>query len=106
MQSIDSIETYPYGKSKDLVSEKEVIKCSNITKRYKKMLNFDDVVKENIKEHNPNWSQIPDNLRKILIIGGSRSNSLFKVINQQTDINKIYLYAKDPHEANTYIFFR
>ena len=36
MQSIDSIETYPYGKSKDLVSEKEVIKCSNITKRYKK----------------------------------------------------------------------
>ena len=77
-----------------------MIKCNNITKRY------DDVVKENIKEHNPNWSQIPDNLRKILIIGGSRSNSLFNVINQQTDINKIYLYAKDPHEANTYIFFR
>ena len=23
MQSIDSIETYPYGKSKDLVSDKE-----------------------------------------------------------------------------------
>ena len=77
-----------------------MIKCNNITKRY------DDVVKENIKEHNPNWSQIPDNLRKILIIGGSRSNSLFNVINQQTDINKIYLCAKDPHEANTYIFFR
>ena len=36
MQSIDSIETYAYGKSKDLVSEKEVIKCSNIIKRYKK----------------------------------------------------------------------
>ena len=35
MQSIDSIETYPYGTSKDLVSEKEVIKCNNIIKRYK-----------------------------------------------------------------------
>ena len=35
MQSIDSIETYPYGTSKDLVSEKEEIKCSNIIKQYK-----------------------------------------------------------------------
>ena len=68
------------------------------------MLNFDDVVKENIKEHNPNWSQILDNLRKILIIGDSRSNPLFNLINQQTDIDKIYLYAKDPHEADTYFF--
>ena len=33
MQSIDSIETYAYGKSKYLVSEKEEI--NNITKRYK-----------------------------------------------------------------------
>ena len=33
MESIDSIKTYAYGMSKDLVSEKEVIKCNNITKR-------------------------------------------------------------------------
>ena len=32
MQSIDSIETYAYGLSKVLVSEKEVIKCNNIIK--------------------------------------------------------------------------
>ena len=32
MQSIDSIETYAYGASKDLVSDKEQIKCSNIIK--------------------------------------------------------------------------
>ena len=32
MQSIDSIETYTYRKRKDLVSEKEDIKCSNIIK--------------------------------------------------------------------------
>ena len=35
MQSIDSIETYAYGTSKDLVGEKEEIKCSNMIKRYK-----------------------------------------------------------------------
>ena len=53
MQAIDSIETYAYGTSKDLVSEKEVIKCNNIINDTK-MINFDDVVKENTKEHNPN----------------------------------------------------
>ena len=36
MQSIDSIQIYTYVTSKDLVSEKEVIKCNNIIKRYKK----------------------------------------------------------------------
>ena len=36
MQSIDLVETYVYGTSKDLVSENEEIKCSNIIKRYKK----------------------------------------------------------------------
>ena len=35
MQSTDSIETYLYGTSKDLVSEKEDIKCDNIIKQYK-----------------------------------------------------------------------
>ena len=35
MQSIDSIETYIYGTSKDLISEKEEIKCDNIIKRFK-----------------------------------------------------------------------
>ena len=29
MQPIDSIETYPYGTSKDLVGEKEEMKCNN-----------------------------------------------------------------------------
>ena len=38
MQSIDSIEAYAYGTIKDLVGEKEEIKCSNIIKRYEKCL--------------------------------------------------------------------
>ena len=37
------------------------------------MINFDDVAKENIKKHNPNWSQIPDHPYRILIIRGSES---------------------------------
>ena len=36
MQSFDSIETYAYGTSKDLVSEKEDIKCNKIIKQHKK----------------------------------------------------------------------
>ena len=35
MQSTHSIETYAYGTSRILVSEKEEIKCNNIMKRYK-----------------------------------------------------------------------
>ena len=73
MLSIDSIETYAYGTSTDLVCDKEEIKCNNIIKQYMKMIDFDDVVKENIKEHNPNWPQIPNHPYRILIIGGSGS---------------------------------
>ena len=69
MQSIDSIETYAHGTSRDLVSEKEEIKCNNIIKRY----NFDDVTKENIKEDNPNWPQISYYPYRIIIFGGSGS---------------------------------
>ena len=36
IQSAESIETYVYGTSKDVVIEKEEIKCNNVTKRYKK----------------------------------------------------------------------
>ena len=35
------------------------------------MINFYYVIKEETKEHNPNWSEIPDHLYIILKIGGS-----------------------------------
>ena len=66
------------------------------------MINFLDVIKENIKEHNPDRPKIPDHAYRTLIIGVSGSgkpNSLFNIINQQPDIDKIYLYAKDPYES-------
>ena len=47
------------------------------------------------------WKNIPDHPYKILIIGGSRSgkaNALINLINEQNDIEKIYLYARDLSE--------
>ena len=41
------------------------------------MINFHDVTKENIKEHNLNLPQIPDHPYRILIIGGSESGKKF-----------------------------
>ena len=70
------------------------------------MINFDDFTKENIKEHNQNWSEIPDHPYGILIIGCSSSgkiNSLFNLINLQPDIDKIYLYAKRSWWSKRYI---
>ena len=46
------------------------------------MIKFDDVKKENIKEHNPNWPQIPDHPYRILIIGGSGSGKTNLLFNQ------------------------
>ena len=53
----------------------------------------------NIKEHNPNWRQIPDHPYRILIIGDFESEKANSYLtNQQPDIDKIYLWAKDPYE--------
>ena len=65
------------------------------------MINFDDYTNENIIEHNSKWPYIPDHPYRILIIGSSGSgttNTLLNLINNQPDIDKIYLYAKDPYE--------
>ena len=66
------------------------------------MINFDDYVNENRTEHNKNWRYIPDKPYRIPIIGGSgsgKTNVLLNLIENQPDIDKIYLYAKDPYEA-------
>ena len=66
------------------------------------MINFDDYTNENKTEHNRNWPHTPDKPYRILIIGGSgsgKTNVLLNLIENQPDINKIYLYAKEPYKA-------
>ena len=65
------------------------------------MINFDDYTNENIIEHNSKWPYVPDHPYRIHIIGGSgsgKTNALLNLINNQPDVDKIYLYAKDPYE--------
>ena len=65
------------------------------------MINFDEYTNKNKRKHNPNWPYIPDHPYRILIIGGSgsgKTNALLKLINNQSDIDKIYLYAKNLYE--------
>ena len=65
------------------------------------MFNFDYITKEDIKENNLNWPKARDPLCVILLIGGSgfgKTNALLILINNKPDIDKIYLYAKDPYE--------
>ena len=62
------------------------------------MINFEDYTNENKTQHNKNWSYIPDHPYKIIITGGSelgKTNALLNLLNNQPDVDKIYLYAKD-----------
>ena len=66
------------------------------------MINFDNYTNENKTEHNPKCPYIPDHPYRILITRGSgsgKTNVLLNLINNQSDIDKIYLYTKDPYEA-------
>ena len=71
------------------------------------MINFDNYTNENngvaLKtKYNKNRPYIPDHPYRILIIGGSVSGKtilLLNLIENQPDIDKIFLYVKDPYEA-------
>ena len=72
------------------------------------MINFDDYVNENKTELNLNWSYIPDHPYSILIIAGfgsGKTNALLNLINNQPDIDQMYLFAKDPYRMKQNINF-
>ena len=65
------------------------------------MINLDSIVNKKNKEPNEKWPYIRDHPYTILIISGSgsgKTSTLLNLINEQNDIDKIYLYAKDLSE--------
>ena len=65
------------------------------------MINLDNILNNN-KEHNEKWPYIPDHSYRMLITGCSglgKTKTLLNLINEQKDIDKIYLYAKDLSES-------
>ena len=73
------------------------------------MINLDGITNKNNKEHNETWLYIPDHPYRIIIIGGSgsgKTNALINLINEQHDIDKIYLYARDLNEPKYKILIK
>ena len=65
------------------------------------MINLDSITNKHNKECNGEWQYIPDHPYRIMIIGSSGSekiNALINLINEQNNIGKMYLYAKDLSE--------
>ena len=65
------------------------------------MINLDSATNENNKKQAEKWSYIPDQNYRIIIIGGSgsgKTNALINLINEQKDIDKIYLQVRDVSE--------
>ena len=97
MKTFDRITSYSYGKIAGKVCKTEILSKVN-----KKIFIFDNYTNENKTEHNSNWPYIPDHPYRIPIVGGSglgKTNALLNLINNQPDIDKMDLYAKDPYEA-------
>ena len=58
------------------------------------MINLDNIINENNKNHNEKWPYIPDHPYRILIIVGSgsgKTNALLNLINKETLIKFIYM---------------
>ena len=71
------------------------------------MINIDDIINKNSKEHNKKWSFIPDHPHIILITGGSglgKTYTLLNLMKEQDNIEKMLLYEKDLSEPK-YEFF-
>ena len=62
---------------------------------------LDSIANENEKERNEKWPYIPDHSYRILIILGSgsgKTDALIDLINEQNNIDKVYLYPRDLSE--------
>ena len=69
------------------------------------MFNFDYITKEDIKEHNSKWPEIPQSMQNInsWTFWIWEKNALLNGVNDKPDTDKIYLYAKDPYEERYHL---
>ena len=68
------------------------------------MINFDDITRESLKEHNANWPKIREHLYIKLIIDGSGSRktvALLYLISYQLDFDKFCLFVNIHTKQNT-----
>ena len=68
------------------------------------MINFDEYANENKIKHHLKWPYVADHPYRILIIGGSgsgKATELLNLMNNQPDIDKIYLYKRSILKLNT-----
>ena len=102
LQTSDRIKTNAFTVcGNEMLIVKRFIPWTITIKINVKINNFDNYANENKTKHNKNWPYIPYHPYRILIIGGSGSretNLLLNLIENQADIDKIYLYTKDPYE--------
>ena len=59
------------------------------------MSNFEYIRKEDIKEHNPDWPEIPQHPYRILKVGGSgsgKTNALLKLIKMNQVLTKFIYF--------------
>ena len=73
------------------------------------MINLDSITNENNKKHTEKWPFIPDHPYRILINGGSgsgKTNTILNLINEQIDIDKMYLYSRDLNEPKYKILIK
>ena len=66
------------------------------------MINLDNIINDNNEKHNEKWPYIPDHPYRILITGGpgsGKTNTLLNLINEQKDIDKLYLHTRDLSES-------
>ena len=73
------------------------------------MINLDNITNENNKKYNEKRPYIRDHPYRILIIDGSgsgKTNTLVNLINEQNDIDKKFLYARDLNEPKYRILIK
>ena len=59
------------------------------------MINLDNIIKENNKEHNGNWPYIPDHPYSLLIIGGSESGKTNTLLNLTKMLLSKFIYTQN-----------